>query len=132
MEPARQISRSRVVLLRSYLPAHRGKHTGLIALLGPLEWVVGKYFTDNDEAHCVLCWIAGENTVLLVYVVVSEDDDEPQILPQALNFLAVRLIVLTGFVFVLSLMFTARRNYASAVLGVVIMSVCHTRALWLM
>jgi len=61
--------------------------------------------------------------------VVSEDDDEPQILPQALKFLAVRLIVLTGFVFVLSLMFTARRNYASAVLGVVIMSVCHTRAL---
>ena len=27
--------------------------------------------------------------------------------------------------------FTARRSYASAVLGVVILSVCHTRALWL-
>jgi len=28
--------------------------------------------------------------------------------------------------------FTARRSYASAVLGVLILSVCHTRALWLM
>ena len=29
------------------------------------------------------------------------------------------------------MVFTARRSYASAVLGVVILSVCHTRALWL-